>query len=104
MEFLEKDAGVSRERAVGAQKHYILARLGDFGQHLVYRGASAVWEDPRWIPGGHPRCCFQDNLIFGAPFKSFFHKDALQLVREISDRYGTSLNIDQLHLILEFVR
>ena len=104
VEFLRRDAEETRGSTASAREHYILTQLGDFGQHPVYRRAAAVWEDPRWIPGGRPRGRLQDNLTDGAPSKIFFRNGLLQLTRDINDRYGSLLNLDQVNLVLEFVR
>ena len=94
---------MTKEREEKARAHYILSQLGDFAQHLVYRRASAVWEDPRWMSGGPPRRRLQDDLACAQRFKPCFGKELLQLARDINDRYGSSLNIDQIYLILDFV-
>ena len=59
VEFLRKDAEADEQRAIDTRERQILALLGDFGQHLVYRKAATLWEDPRWMPGGIDRVCRQ---------------------------------------------
>ena len=51
VEHLQEEASIAIEKTEKAEEHHILAQLGDFGQHLVYRRASATWEDPRWVVG-----------------------------------------------------
>ena len=101
---LKKDGEADEERAAKARDREVFAKLGDFWQHLVYRRASAVWEDPQRMPGGAPRRRLQDGLDPVEVFRTWFDRELLQLTREINERYKTSFHPEQVLLILLFVR
>lgn len=45
--YLKKKESIAIEKAEKVKEQHILARLGDFGQHLVYIRGSKTWKDPR---------------------------------------------------------
>ena len=57
VEHLQEEASIAIEKAEKAEEHHILAEMGDFGQHLVYRRASTAWEVPRRSAELHGSAC-----------------------------------------------
>ena len=103
MKYLEEKAAAAIDRAESAEERHILAQLGDFGQHLAYRKASATWEDPRWMVGGPPRERLQDDLNRG-DFGARFRSELSQLTRDLNTQFNASLSPSELMSILNFVR
>ena len=83
VDYVQKDAEADLQRAIEAQEYKILAKLGDFGQHLVYRKAAAQWDNPRWMAGGKPRRHLKDDDLESVHFDSWFARELSQLTGEV---------------------
>ena len=67
---------------------------------LVYRRASATWEEPMWDDRTK---VLQDGQYRGESFSVRFRSELLQLTRDINARYNNSLSIGEVVFILDFV-
>ena len=82
MDYVQKDVEVDLLRSIESQEHKILAKLDDFGQHLVYLIAAAQWDNPRWMAGEKPRRHLKDDLE-SVHFDSWFARALSQLTGEV---------------------
>ena len=103
VEYLRKGKQVDEERAVKAREHQILARLGDFGQHLVYRKAAAVREHPRRMPGGTlavaSRITLTPRRFSGLGLAGNYYNSRGRLTKDTKHRSTTNKSIDRKSVV-----